>query len=362
MYKHHLAVGLLVCIFLSCSEPTNNIEQPNQNSLFDRPQAVVWINDYFVVSNSGYSSTNWRDGFLAIVDAESGDFINRLESGQLNPQIIRVHGDQIWVLNSGTYDLTEFDQPKSDSPGGLDIWSVDDLGTVGAAPTNYPTPIDLESPSDFLVLEDSVFIASALRPSYVIAQRTDDGLVFGETMTLSTNAELGLGRVTSWRSFFLLLDFNSDQLHVIETDGRLRCQLHVGRDEDEMEGATTPVIHNEHLYFIMALSGELRRLSLEELIEDCSPTVETVVSPLGQIPNDLQIRGNEAFIVHSGDNQVTSYDLDSGERTHRWILPVGSNPWSLAIDASGQRMAVTHWASSSLTIYDVSSGEELLVR
>ena len=124
-----------------------------------------------------------------------------------------------------------------------------------------------------------------------------------------------------------------------------------------MEGATAPYVIDDTLYVIMALSGELRRVDLSDLEDGCEGDVETVVAPLGQVPNHLFIRDDRAFVVHSGDNHVAQYDLTTGNEVERWVLPVGSNPWAADLSDDGRTLAITRWADSGLTLIHFETGE-----
>ena len=88
---------------------------------------------------------------------------------------------------------------------------------------------------------------------------------------------------------------------------------------------------------------------------ECRAVTNTVVAPLGQTPNDLLVTQTDFTVVHSGDNNVLTYDRDTGDAICRRIFEVGSNPWSVNIDETGNWMAVTEWGVNAVSVFKNSS-------
>ena len=346
--------ALLVIGGVGCEPGTNGLVDSVETP-FDHPQDLLFAGSLLIVTNTGYSSSQWRPGYLSVIDVEQGKVIHQISTSRLNPQRLKHHNGQLLSINTGSYDLSDFDRPTTDTPGSIDGFTLAQLTTLNEPSWTLELDTSLIAPADIAFSGQTALMSSSIRPSYLMGTLDRSVVLAGEGHELPNQGSLSLVAVKSWREHFLLIDFNSDQLSLVDHDGQLLCQLELGRRVDEMEGAMSPQIQGDNLYILLALSGELRRVDLSRILDTCEADIETVVSPLGQVPNHLIIRDNRAFIVHSGDNHVAEFDLTSGAEVRRWVMPVSSNPWSAAISDDGQWLAVTKWAHHGVTIINLQN-------
>ena len=322
------------------------------NSGLDFPQDILFVDDLLVVASTGYDASEWRSGRVDVYRVPSLEHIGQHAVSKYNPQLLYEDGDDILVVNTGTYDFSDFDDPKAATSGSIDRIKKSRLSDRNRAEQVYlfnkddfPAPIDLTR-----LNETQLGVTSGIKPIFGILE---------ETLTIQTMGSLNttaLGRFVSWKGLTFIVDFNSDKAHVYDSENRALCELELGEFPDEMEGATTPVVAEGALYYILALSGTLRRLPLSETAP-CSGVASTIVAPLGQVPNDLHVRPDGLFVVHSADNNLVQYDLMSGEEVNRYPMALGSNPWSATFSHDGRYIAVTEWANHQITLIDRSTGE-----
>ena len=159
-----------------------------------------------------------------------------------------------------------------------------------------------------------------------------------------------------------MVDFNSDQLSLIRADGSVApCQPELGRFPEVMEGAQTPAVWADKLYVSFGLSGELSSFDLSELDwsdPSCSLSSEPFRPALGAVPNDLIVTEDLLYVLHSGEQDVWIYELESRRLVQRWQLPDDSHPWHMVrAQLNGQeRLLITAWLSGELLSLDPKSG------
>jgi DNA-binding beta-propeller fold protein YncE len=66
----------------------------------------------------------------------------------------------------------------------------------------------------------------------------------------------------------------------------------------------------------------------------------------GTAPNDLDVSGDRLFIVNSGDNTISAFDLTTGEAAGCIGTGTGTNPWELFVDPSDPDRG---WVTTFLT-------------
>ena len=336
---------------MGCLDPVVAPE-PAPPGAFDRPQALRFVGDLLVVTNSGFHREGWRPGSLTVVDPVSGTVVNRIETAWPNPTRLVVRGEALYVVDTGELDVADPHAPRT-SPGGVETVPAGALGAAGRA-ARVLSLAPLSAPVDIAFVGDLAVATSAVRGQVAIVE--------GETVRLRTYAEgLGLGNVAAWRDLFLVTDFNSDALRVVDARGRLwDCAVDLGESPRDLEGPQSAAVLGDRLYVVLAISGALRAVELPALedSEGCgAPTVETVVAPLGQVPNDLRAHGGRLYVVDSADHLVTAYDPTSGEAVRRWSMPPGSNPWHVDLSPDGRWMAVTEWAADAVRIFDLANDD-----
>lgn len=358
---------LALCGLLAACDGPPEAPPPAEPGIFDHPQALLFVDGALVVANTGYRHGGpdaWAPGSLTVIDPSTGAVINRLATSQRNPQALRRRGETLYVVDTGPLDLGG-DTPRAGGVGAIDVFPVAALAHAAGPAISHrlpPHPDDprLGAPIDLAVRDARLVITSAVADIVWIfdaargawSRGPADPLPLGEDGQIS----LGLGAVRPWSGGFAVVDFNADRLHLLDPAGApTGCAIEVGEHGDIFEGAGAPVIDGDTLYVLLVHAGRIRAVDLAALAADCDAPVRTVAEGLGTVPNDLALHGERLFVVDSGDNAVRAYDRATGRRTDEWLLPVGSNPFSVALD--GRWMAVSGWASHGVDLIDLESGE-----
>ena len=164
-----------------------------------------------------------------------------------------------------------------------------------------------------------LWITSGLKP--VVSLQTGDAEWV--QLELSETVEISLASVKRWRNNMIVVNFNTDKAHFYSHAKEYQCSIDLGDFPDEMEGASAPVVFGDSLYYLLTLSGVVKRLlSTNQLMMDnLRPS-----SPLGQVSNALTVNQEGIFVVHSADNNLIQYEHDTGAELNRYA-PVSSNPW-----------------------------------
>ena len=168
---------------------------PTAEVSFDHPQAIRYVDGYIVVTNSGYHPVEWQPGSIVFIN-EDGQEVHRLVSSRLNPQRILVDDDYIYVINTGTYDFSDFSMPKPGSPGSIDrilrrSVSVPWRSTISTSVTIQPS-----SPVDGAILNQEMILTSGLLSGFIkIDLKTFRTL--GDTVFYDDEGAIGLGSISA---------------------------------------------------------------------------------------------------------------------------------------------------------------------
>ena len=358
--------SILVCMSLSVwlGGCLNTSQVPSRemlaegSSILKRPQDILFFNELIVIGSSGYDPTGWKPGFITLVHRDNGNEINRIPTSQYNPAHISLYDDHIYVVNTGRIDLSHFDTPTALDEGTIDVFNRETLNAGVSPNTTWSFPslggdTIRGAPTQLAWNGSTGLVTSALHNRVWLFEQPADGVApTMKVIPLEPERRLALGAVVAWADQFVVVDFNSDQGYLISKDGVLNpCTIELG-DSDQMEGASAPLVHNDELYYILALSGILKRVNLNAWHERCEPRVDTFISPLGQVPNDVALWGEHIAVVHSGDNNVILYDVMNGQESARLLLSVRSNPFSMAISDDGSALAVTEWLKDRITVFE----------
>jgi YVTN family beta-propeller protein len=102
-------------------------------------------------------------------------------------------------------------------------------------------------------------------------------------------------------------------------------------------------------YVIGAGDARITRVDLDEGL------VTGDLGPIGHVPNRIETTpdGSLAFIVNSGSDDVTVFDLDSETVAATIELPAGTNPWTIEI--AGSRAFVTGLLSDRVHEIDLAT-------
>ena len=349
---------ILLCVLIIGCQPEPELEQSvawGSRIAFDRPQAIQHVDDYLVVSNTGYDPAEWRPGSIVVINSD-GQEVHRHTTSRLNPQRILVDEDYLYVINTGTYDFSDFARPKPASPGSIDRIRRDSLADpqLEVDSLDFSGMPQFASPVDGAILDSTLIVTSGLLTGFLKIDLKSFSVV-GETVFWGDEDVIGLGAVTGWSGGFIISDFNADQLIFLDRNGEVICETYAGTQQGTIEGATAPRVFDDTLFVTLSLAGVLRSMPLDRDTL-CTPALADTVSPLGQVPNDVIIEDEIIWIVHSGDNQITGFPRsDSGERV-ALLCPVGSNPWHMSLHPRRRELAVTEWKGNGVTLFDLEKG------
>jgi YVTN family beta-propeller protein len=100
-------------------------------------------------------------------------------------------------------------------------------------------------------------------------------------------------------------------------------------------------------YVVTSMNPGIHQLNLDtgEIIFD--------LFPIGNIPNAVRINKNRGYIVNSGDNDITVFDLQSNTVITAVSLS-GSNAWDIAFEGN-DRAFVSHWDSDNVSVIDLET-------
>ncbi|MCK6573063.1 hypothetical protein L6V77_18430 [Myxococcota bacterium] len=338
---------------------------------FAAPQDLVFAGDRLVVANTGAAwdadamALVFGEGFLTVIDPATGAVVNRIPTRAPNPQKVAVHGDRLYVVNTGptAYD-GESGEVHATGDGSLDTLPVAALDTAtefaqSVAIPAVPAAPRLGAPLDLAFAGDRGYLTSSTANAIYVYDATNGTLDRGpgDPLWLGAPDGVGLGTIATHGEHLYVVDFNTDTLwRVRAADGTVSpCGVSVGQAAD-LEGAQSPRIVGEDLYVMLVIAGSIERRSIATIdaaFENGCPAVpaEATIAPLGQFPNDFEMQDGVPYVVNSGDNQVVAYAAD-GDPTESFDLAVGANPWAVAFSADGRYMAVSEQGGQGVTVFD----------
>lgn len=79
--------------------------------------------------------------------------------------------------------------------------------------------------------------------------------------------------------------------------------------------------------------------------------------PVGDEPRGVVLGAGRAYVALAGEDAVTAIDLESRKAVAR--VPVGKEPWHLALTPDGKRLAVSCARSQDVRVFDAGSFEPL---
>jgi len=115
--------------------------------------------------------------------------------------------------------------------------------------------------------------------------------------------------------------------------------------------AVAPVVHAQPsgrvAYLVDFASNTLDLVDLEH------GTSSLGLLPVGIVPNQIEVRGNRAFVVNSFPENLQIIDLSGPTTTATVTLNPGSNPW--AVEIADHKAYVTLWGSNEVAVIDLVS-------
>ena len=133
----------------------------------------------------------------------------------------------------------------------LDADAVDPM--IRFERTVFPAPVDMALDS-----EGHLWITSGLAPKIRI-QNQDSEL---GTIEFPNSGGTSLASIKRWREHMIIVDFTTDTAHLYSTNMTHQCSIELGDFPDEMEGASAPTVFDDSLYYLLSLSGVVKRLPL----------------------------------------------------------------------------------------------------
>ena len=352
---------MLSIIYIGCLDQTMTQDRMT-NSVFDHPQHISFLNETLIILNSGYSPVQWNVGKIILVNLESEDSTySEIKTHALNPQGLNSWHDRLMVTSTGKYDFSDFDTPRTIPPFGIELYIKNNDQYEFEQFIQLPQEINgqpISAPLDAKTIGATSLITSGLSNIlWRIQWESESNHIVDsiDIIRLDNELDTGLSSIEIWQNYFVITEFNSDQIYLIESStGDIECQQTLGRNQEEMEGLQTPLIIGDTLYVTFALSGRMEEISLQLLQSDCTLNSRTLNTTLGQIPNDLDHVRDELWVTMSGENHILRLDQETGDEIDRIILPVGSNPWSFDFNSTRQLGAISLWAMNDVQLVDVN--------
>ena len=342
------------------------------SGVFSFPQPVVFAGAHVVVASVDLDDTYAsRSGFLTVLDPATGAVLNRIVTSQPNPQRLVVHGDRLFVLNTGRTEYSPDTGVTAKSSGSIDVIPLDALASAPGPHRSDEIAASADgmsgAPVDLVFVGERAYIGSGLSNQIFIYNAANgtlergvaDGPRFG-----GAAPALALGAVAAAGTLVFVADYNSDAIHLFDTVTETFSPCAVSVDDDPMmlAGPSSPLMEGDDLFVVLQGFQKVVKISRADLESvaaasaDACPSVAVtdVISPTGGIPNDLDAQDHQLFVVHSMDNTVVAYEHDGDlwKKAHQYDLPLGANPWHAAFSADGRYLAVTEWATHAVSIFD----------
>ncbi len=352
-------------------ETCQPVVPPTQTVDFAAPQAVVFADPYLVVANTNgafdaaTSSMVYGPGILTVIEAATGKIVNHIETTAKNPQKLVVHGDRLFILNSGTLKTDADGRFVSDTPGSIDFLPVSNLDRSPKPHGHTEIPFSatdptLGNPVDMAFAGERAYITSGTSNAVFVFNAGNGNLEHGadDPLLLGAEPRVALGNITANGKLLYVTDFNADTLYRIDgqDDSVSTCGLDLGASAD-MEGAGAPRVLGDSLYYLMGMSGVIGHRTLADVeaafADPACPALGLgdSLGPLGQYPNTMEPLEDRLYVVESGENQVSAWTT-AGEAAQKFELPEGSNPFGLAISADGRYLAVTEYVANGVKVFD----------
>jgi len=334
---------------------------------FSAPAGVVVAGDYAFVTNTAFdgSDNSFGPGFVTVVRLSDFTVVNKISTSHRNPQAIASVGDKVFVLCSGT---TTWDQqtgvvsPSSDAS----IEVID----VESAPTALEpqTVISLPRSTEFPLLGYPSTLAVVDNGSIAYAGCGTTAAVFkfdleGKDVLRGTDNPINLGDLATQDSITVVAgppgvlyagSYNRDRVYAIDTASDIQASapfsfIDVGKDASNMDG----VLHMVHRYG--KTPDLLVLLNLASTVQGVTTAkgqagVETLATT-GSVPNRIAAFEDTLYIVNSGENNVTAFDIPTREPLdNAAVFDTDTNPYDMTVtEVDGDvRMYVTGNISNSL--------------
>ncbi len=343
---------------------------------FAGPQGVAVARGLAFVANPNYrysgQSLVYGKGFVTIVRLADGTVIDRVPTGARNPQAVVASGDRVVVLCSGA---TFFDGSVVLPQGDGSVLVLDAAEADAGRPSlvrEIPLPRSLVHPmvgypsSITLVLGASrAWLGSGTSPVLFLVdldggqvlRGADDPVVLGDTGVQDTIV------VRSGAEQILMVGrFESDEVLLLDAVTGAPVQSHlqpfgVG-SPGQMDGVLDIVERPGGSPDIFALLGLASSVAAIDSTRGLAG-VHNGFAGTWLSPNRIVLDRDRLLVVNSGDNNITAIDATAGTSLGKVaILPVGTNPYDIALFVEGSRRlaVITGQKSQSLYVVDLDDG------
>jgi len=194
-----------------------------------------------------------------------------------------------------------------------------------------------------------VFVGSGTGPYLYIADlaNIEEGLLTQELYSMeggndSLTVECSGGKVYA-------ASFNTGSLFVVDGSDLTSSEPVQVTQTQELEGPVDMLFDSGKLYVLNTISSQVAILDTLSL-QVTFPVVT------GAAPNRLGILDKTLFVVNSTDNNLTKFDVTTGQTTTPFgAMDVGTNPWEIAI--AGNYGYITGYVANTVIKMDMGTGE-----
>jgi hypothetical protein len=372
--------SLVILIILSACEILQpDLAQPAEVEASSLQAIYHLDNTTLVVSDTAFRAGKWSEGRVIFIDLETKSKIATWYTPYANPQKITHSQEYLYILSSGIMELTQdvkvahsaISRVKLDL---LKAWLYDqDMPRPQITHWRFTSEnLDLGYWIDLSADHQDLFVSSGVNPKILhihlgldqmwsqLTTMLDPLSLFSYWPMMSIYQEdtidpatLSLINLAWWDDSLLVIDFNQDRLLRMQRSGEFfPCQLELGAYPQEMEGAQSPKVIEDRLWFILALSGQLASISLAKINWNsytCQAKRDIYQPPLGQIPNDLWIDDNYAYVLHSGDYDLWIYQHDTQSLVQKIPLASNLHPWQFSKRDDEDYFYVSQWLGGGIS-------------
>jgi hypothetical protein len=381
-----VALLTLVPVVDSCAleqSPGTDADVFAGDANFLAPEGIIISNDRVFVANASFAYSGsellYGAGFVTVLDATTGQVVNRIPLPFLNPQELGVAGNRLWVLCSGQthWDSTR-EMVVSKSSGGLVAIDLD-TADVATGPS-LAVPIDSDEgalvgyPSGMYLAGNTAWLASGTTAAIFkvdllngeVTRGPHNPVMVGDIDTQNTTV-IGEGP----DGLIMVGLFNSDTVFLLdpETGEKLSspwAETQVG-SAGQIDGILD-IVYSADRGKAWLLFGLANKVVSFDGDPGPGAGVEQVISGVAT-PNRIKLFDNELFVVNSTGNSISSVDLESGAISKvRAALPPNCNPWDIDVavgtyaGVAGSFAWVTCLKLNSVVVVDLGTGESTEIR
>lgn len=359
------------------TEITNADEKVTQGDVgyqpekpFASPEGVAVSKDYVFIANSNYSfegdKIKYDKGFVTVVRLDDNKIIGMIApSDCTNAQEVKAKQKYGYVLCSGE---SVYDYQKGAvlpvSKGMLAIFDVKTLDVIAKIDINLdPDTPNVGFPSSLVVSDDEkvAYAGSGTSPAIFKFDLVNKKLVRGSQNPISIG-DLGKMDMVSLEmgenGLIFAGSFNQDKVYAIDTTTDSIAvtpfqSIEVGKSQD-MEGPIDLIFRkgqSPDLFVLLGLSNSVTAVTTVM----GQGGVQNDFVKTGVYPNRLAFSEGTLYILNSGDNNIISYDVGTKKQGKQYVLPIGANPYDIAIE--GKDAYVTGLLSNSLFKIELKTGQ-----